>query len=280
MLKSTFEQITPEVARKMLEHNVNNRPVRVSWVSNLASQIKSGEWRVTHQGIALDVNGRLVDGQHRLLAIIEADRSVPIMVTRGLDVDDYPYLDGGKARTYADRLALTSDQKENMILISLVRGYMSYAKNLQASVTVQAVERHYLEMADAFNLVSRSFRLGVRGVTTAEVGAAIASYAHAHPARADAFLDKLMSGESLSAGSPILVLRESVLAGRVARGYERYWKTIAACQRHHEGRSTVKLYCATEDFQGNQYMRQLKINSVNARKSVISRVVNASKANT
>jgi hypothetical protein len=65
----TFSEIvvvTPELASKWLARNKKNRRVYQGRVALYASQMASGEWHLTHQGIAFDELGNLVDGQHRL----------------------------------------------------------------------------------------------------------------------------------------------------------------------------------------------------------------------
>jgi len=72
--------ITPSQAFAWLEGNTHNRPLDQAHVERLARDMKAGRWRLTHQGIAFDTTGLLVDGQHRLWAVIEADVTVPMRV--------------------------------------------------------------------------------------------------------------------------------------------------------------------------------------------------------
>ena len=53
------------------------------WVNHLATLIKNGEFTLTHQGIAFDEDGNLIDGQHRLHAIIKAGIAVKMEVSSG-----------------------------------------------------------------------------------------------------------------------------------------------------------------------------------------------------
>lgn len=99
-MKTTIETITPEVAKTYLLANTKSqRAVRHAWVVSLAAMIKSGEFILTHQGIAFDSNGVLIDGQHRLLAIALADKPVEMMVTRGVDPEVWGATDQGVVRT-------------------------------------------------------------------------------------------------------------------------------------------------------------------------------------
>ena len=73
-MKTEVVLVTPLLAKKWLERNTDNRDIRPSVVTGLAESITRGEWVLSHQGIAFAKSGRLLDGQHRLLAIVEANR--------------------------------------------------------------------------------------------------------------------------------------------------------------------------------------------------------------
>ena len=105
-LDVTLELITPELAVSYLENNTDNRAVTQNTVTALAELIRKGEWRITHQGIAVSPTGRLLDGQHRLWAIIEAGIPVHILVARNVPDEAFAYMDIGKKRSLADRLRL------------------------------------------------------------------------------------------------------------------------------------------------------------------------------
>lgn len=96
--------ITPEQAREFLRGNASNRPLRRSWVKTLRESIERGEWKLTHQGIALTTDLQLLDGQHRLHAIVEAGVTVKMNVTFDCDPGAYAVIDGGIKRTASDQL--------------------------------------------------------------------------------------------------------------------------------------------------------------------------------
>lgn len=102
--RATVMQITPEIASAMLATSPGNRRLRGWYVDLLAAAMKRGEWRVTSQGIGMDVHGRLRDAHHRLNACIQAGVSFPSVVVIGMPVDAYEVTDVGMLRTYADRM--------------------------------------------------------------------------------------------------------------------------------------------------------------------------------
>lgn len=105
-ITTQIEEISPERAANYLTFNRENRSLRMSRAKFLAEEMISGRFALTHQGIAFDLNGRLVDGQHRLRAVILAGVTVRMHVTRGLDPRVTENMDTMIPRTAADRLRL------------------------------------------------------------------------------------------------------------------------------------------------------------------------------
>ena len=95
--------MTPEVAAAWLEDfNTHNRPLREAHWRALAQDIREGRWKFTHQGIAIDEHLVLLDGQHRLRAIQEGGKAVPIQITWNLAADTFSVIDTGRRRTAVD----------------------------------------------------------------------------------------------------------------------------------------------------------------------------------
>ena len=96
--------IGPREAAAMMKANYDNRPLRPSRVNYYRDIINAGEFKLTHQGIAFSKTGRGLDLQHRLQAIIESGKTVPLLVTEGLSDDDYSAIDQHAQRSIADSL--------------------------------------------------------------------------------------------------------------------------------------------------------------------------------
>lgn len=106
-MKTEIALIGPALAKKWLERNDDNRDVRVAAVTGIADSIRRGEWKLSHQGIAFGKSGRLLDGQHRLMAIIEAGLAVRSLVSWDVDDDAFMVLDIGNRRTAYDILQIS-----------------------------------------------------------------------------------------------------------------------------------------------------------------------------
>lgn len=102
--------ITPDMARNWLECNTKNRKLRPSFVEKLARDIENGKCMLTHQGIAFDSEGTLIDGQHRLHAICKANIPVQMMVTRGFAPNTISMVDIGTTRKLSDIIRWQTDE--------------------------------------------------------------------------------------------------------------------------------------------------------------------------
>lgn len=100
-------QCTPAVAMRFLEKNTNNRKMRPDKVKALTQLIQDGQWRNTGDPIRIGKDGTLLDGQHRLAAIVAAGQPVELSVL--WDFDKNPFVDTGAKRTTSDSIRINND---------------------------------------------------------------------------------------------------------------------------------------------------------------------------
>lgn len=96
--------LTPAMAAKFLEKNHGNRKVKQAWVEKLAEMITAGKWRDNGETIIISNTGRILDGQHRLWAVLLADQPIYVRVVFGVS-DDYEIMSSigqGVGRTVAN----------------------------------------------------------------------------------------------------------------------------------------------------------------------------------
>jgi hypothetical protein len=84
-MKTEIVEVSPSLADKWLENNTFNRSISRRQVLRYSSDMRRGKWVLNHQGIAFSDDGTLVDGQHRLAAIVDSGVTVTIMVTWGAE---------------------------------------------------------------------------------------------------------------------------------------------------------------------------------------------------
>lgn len=128
---SVLEDITPELADIYLTGNVMNRPLSPPRVAAFARDMIAGKWVVTHQGIAVDSESRLLDGQHRLRAIIASGKTVRMMVSFNVPPAAIHQIDVGiRPRSIADTASMIRGTKRSgqavagvKVIAALLDGY-------------------------------------------------------------------------------------------------------------------------------------------------------------
>jgi hypothetical protein len=184
-MESKVLMITPDMAREFLAKNMkNNRHVMKNTVHSYARMMRNGNWNLTHQGIAFDENGELVDGQHRLAAIAEANVPVEMMVT--YDVHHAPgevfTIDMGRKRTYANVTMMSGiDDPVVRYMGTYISSYIRYkmpgGRKAEPAEIMDYIDRHYEDVRKLYYCVGGvGHGEGVRGGTCklpALVGAAV-----------------------------------------------------------------------------------------------------------
>jgi len=89
-----IQQVTPDDARKFLKNNYHkNRKIREHQVNLIAGLIRQKHYDLNGKPLIFDDKANLIDGQHRLLAIIRANIPVTCFCVSGIRTDAYIGLD-------------------------------------------------------------------------------------------------------------------------------------------------------------------------------------------
>lgn len=98
--------ITPEMAKEMLERNTKNRPIQSRRVTLYARDMSAGKWLQSGETIKFSVGGKLLDGQHRLHAIVKSNKPISTICVYDLEDEVFEVVDTGKNRGAWDMLAI------------------------------------------------------------------------------------------------------------------------------------------------------------------------------
>ncbi len=125
-IRTEWIHVSPELAKEFLTRNVQNR--RIDWdeINGRARDMAGANWLTTHQGIAFNDRGELIDGQQRLHALIVAGVTVLMMVTFGLpskvegkELTTMDCVDRGRTRSIADQLKIQHGIKKGGMIASI-----------------------------------------------------------------------------------------------------------------------------------------------------------------
>ena len=205
-MKFTIQTITPKKAMEMLANNPDNRLIRKSHVAVLANEMASGRWQVTAQGISLTDNGQVVDGQHRLSAVIIANTPVQMMVATGVTKEAIDVYDIGAKRSVSDTLHIRDGLLNSNLATAACKQIAAINYQFQTLALPVALVRDILaefgnEIQDAIKLLSP-----LKQARKAWIVGAVA-FAMRHDKSIRRFAEDVGIGEGLSRGMPAMTVR-------------------------------------------------------------------------
>lgn len=204
-MKTKIEKITPEIATEILErHNPRNRSVSESTVQIYATDMKNGKWKVTHQGIAFDVNGNLLDGQHRLWACVFSGITIEILVTRDLPVETesgytMEAIDRTRVRTTGQNMQLCHSIKNGNQVAAALRVILSMASPKLARNRLSNATAMMLHGIYGTNLESLLRLMPSASCRKGFILGPLALYHKGEPEKASQFTTELVTLENMSA---------------------------------------------------------------------------------
>lgn len=217
-----IETVTPESADNWLSrYNTKNRPVVKSNIENIRQEIVGGRWRSDHPApIVFDVNGTLIDGQHRLMAIAASGASVRCYVMRNAAPDLRDVIDTGKSRKLSDRVFLHESPTLNAFMTQIAKHLGDKVSDTSMCTgDIRDIHAKYgdsLEWAASWMNTKRQ-----RGIHISPVAAALAKLHRVNPAVAEACAESLVTPDG--AVQPMRILRDYLLT---RNGYTGSAKTV------------------------------------------------------
>lgn len=134
--------IDPQTAQNFLTKNFdNNRTKSKEHVNELAKEMKNNLFEISCDAIGFDVTGRLINGQHRLSAVVESGTSQPFIIVTGLPSKSAQLIDVGKKRTMAQRITIGGTRMTEK-QCAVVRNAMSDYQNSYTGTVAFAKKIH------------------------------------------------------------------------------------------------------------------------------------------
>lgn len=263
---ATFEKVTPDMAQRLLEENYHNRPLNKRNLNGIIYDVERENFMQTGESVKISVTNKLLDGQHRLWAIIKTNTPLRLLIIRNLQDDAFKYIDTGKRRTPADVLAIEGVKNSSKIaaisrfIVNFERGsYVSVAKHtrvqrndyLSNSDISLFVEKHKEDLYESYLYGFNEFNKIISGVTLAAFHYLFNKISERH---ADEFCHKLAEGSDLHKTDPIKVLRDIIIADiRSTRKMSQLEKMALICKgwnhyRKEENISKLKWDSIKEPF--------------------------------
>ena len=213
----SVEEITPEIAREMLTHNTHNRNPKKNVIVQITEDILADKFGFTGDAIKFSKSGQLLDGQNRLYAVIAANKSITVLVIRGLPEEAQEVMDQGARRSLPDILKLRGE-KHSDSLATATRALYAYRRVREPyppSLSIQPSTRQLLAELEEFPELRRSaaFTDQKKSAVSHIIAPSAIGVFHLLLHRVDAddagdFFRQLLGEEGMDTGNPVHMLRE------------------------------------------------------------------------
>lgn len=131
-MKAQVVNLSPMVAKNILQKNIGNRSFDEKRVNEYSRAMKLGHWKENGESIIIDKNGIVKDGQHRLMAIIKANKNYNVVVVSDVDPNVMQTIDIGKNRSLKDVLDING-VKNTSHVSSIILKIFNYKLNNKAT---------------------------------------------------------------------------------------------------------------------------------------------------
>jgi hypothetical protein len=228
----------------MIECNTSNRALRPKVIDAYARDMLSGNWRVTHQGIAVSSCGKMIDGQHRLHALRKAGYpAIVMLVVTGLEFDVQKYVDQQAKRNMIDLLRFSFDASFSRNAPAIARLLIAVERSANITPTVSEIAEKVQEHLEEIQIVSTATKSS-KGFYAASHLCGFVKVMKERPEQTGNvlnFIKNVIDGDMLSKTSPAFHLRAFIIntKGSTACGsitMDRYSKTVRATNAYLDGK--------------------------------------------
>lgn len=256
-MQTTIIQVTPELAGLWLSQNDRNRKVNPKAVTDYARQMSSGKWSFNGESIKRSKSGQLLDGQHRLMAIVEAGVTVEMLLIEDLEPEVQDTVDAGRKRTTAD--AFSMDGVANASIVAAVgrRAWMWDQGNIRFTASSSPSTLEVKETIEKYPHIHRSAEIGARtAMSYKPTRGAITGTAHHLFVQLDQdltaeFFAQLTTGAKLDGDHPVMALRNRLLNDFTNRKKVPFHQGLAfyirAWNARREGRELSRIAHTAEE---------------------------------
>jgi hypothetical protein len=221
-IQAEVVMVTPVMAQTWLQHNHHNRSLSPTVVKRYTDSIRAGQWVVNGQAIQFSDDGTLLDGQHRLAAVVAAATGAAMLVVRGVPAAARAVIDIGRKRTSGDVLVMGGCRNANSVAgaARLLWHYDTKTMHQTTNPLVGPGNQDILNLWKENPGLEYSSSVGRKAQRL--VSPSVGTFTHYVFTRvgaeaADDFFEALVEGAALAKSSPILLVRNRLGDNRASK---------------------------------------------------------------
>lgn len=187
----SYVKVTPELAARWLQSNGINRNLRMAKVNQYARDMAEGRWTFSNDDVCFDSEGVLLNGQHRLTAVVRSGQTVTLGVKRNVPRSAMPNIDTGASRTASDVLRLEGERNGALLAASIKQLLLIETGRIYQDTKAQGVSHsEILEWLDTHPSIRESILAAMRAMGSLDCPPAALAVTH--------YLVRQVNGEPLA----------------------------------------------------------------------------------
>lgn len=214
------------MAAAILENNKSNRPIRHAVVDRYVRELLEGRWKSgTGETIKISESGKLLDGQHRLTAIVKSGVSATFHIARGVDDSMFSVIDTGSVRNATDVFFINGISKSNVIpsmiqtALNIKSGLSGRQRRWRDAFTNAQLLAVYQQSPEYWDFVSQSalrwYESFAKILPPSLIGGLFSTFHDINPEDAQKFMDQLCTGQDIT-NNAVALLRTRLMQDKMS----------------------------------------------------------------
>ena len=250
-ITSTLRTITPELAEQILEKNLINRRISPKRLSVLTQEMLAGTFKTNGESIIISQSGNLLDGQHRLAAIVQSEKPQEIILVQGVDDTTTHTIDTGRSRSSSDTLNMRGVKSAGTVSASATQLYKVIAQTprsvpIPTAYILETIERYpsVVRWAQRYNS-SKIMKKKIPGSSLIPALVYFDEIAK-RPDLANELWNKLETGADMKMGDPVLALSNRLLGLQRNTGGKIWGAVCRVIDAMEKGESLQRIFASAQ----------------------------------
>ena len=224
--------ISPNTAKEILERNTLNRVPTTALIASIAEEIKIGNFVYNGESIIISDRGNLLDGQHRLMACVCANKGIEVNLVAGVSEKVMPTIDTGRARTAKDVFSILGVKNSSSVSTSIRYILERFGKQSRLSTTKKGVgairyshtnliefyNEHTILLDEIVTFTRHLYNTGTRIITDGKITAFIYLFSYEEDSNIVIdFFREIMLGINISTSNVATILRNKLINDKISK---------------------------------------------------------------
>jgi hypothetical protein len=255
--------ITPAMAADLLERNDKNRNISERQVIYLTEEILNDRFIFNGESIIVAKNGALLDGQHRLMAVIRANKPIESILIKDVPNEAQKTIDVGMSRSSANVLSMEGVKNASamaagirLIVTGLSRATKKNGGRVSSSKILEVYRKEEALLYQMLHFTITLYHTSSKVISAGQAFAYLYLFS-LEDRQAKQFIKEIYTGNQVGLSNAAILLRNKLINDKISRkkmtGTDKKNLIITAWRKYLRGEITERLNANDEELDLIQY---------------------------